>query len=80
VSADEAHPAVAPPPAEAAGEAAGDAGAELAAAAPPDGAELAPPEAEFPLTGPQAAVSAAVASRVAVPRRRRVADVIGSLL
>ncbi len=70
VSADEAHPAVAPPPpGEAAGEAAGDAGAELAAAAPPDGAEVAPPEAEFPLTGPQAAVSAAVASRAAAPRR-----------
>ncbi len=67
VSPDEAHPAATALPWEAAGEDAGDAAAELAAAAPPDGDEP-PPVAELPLTGPQAAVSAAAASTTAVPR------------
>ena len=69
LSADEEHPAAAVLPCEAAGEEAGDAGAELAAAAPPDGEELAPPEAGFPWTGPHAAASAPVASNAAAPSR-----------
>ncbi len=67
MSTDEEHPAATVLPCEAAGEEAGDAGAELAAA-PPDGGPLAPPEAGFPLTGPHAA-SAPVASNMAAPSR-----------
>jgi len=69
LSADEEHPVVTVLPGEADGEEAGGAGAELAAVAPPDGEELALPAAEFPLTGPQAAASAPVASNAAVPSR-----------
>ncbi len=64
VSADDAHPAAAALPWEAAGDEAGEAAAVPGAAGPLDVEP--PPEAE--LTGPQA-VSAAVHSTVAAPSR-----------
>jgi hypothetical protein len=67
VSADEEHPEATVPPGEAVGEEPGDAGAVLGAVAPP-GEDEPPDEAEFAWTGPQAAVSAPVASNAAAPR------------
>jgi hypothetical protein len=60
------------------GEGAGEAGAVPGAEEPP--AVAPPPAAEFPETGPQAVVSAAVHSTAAAPRTGRMAEVIGQLL